>query len=286
MQSGLNKILFKKYRKFRMTFINKEQNNQAQEKSFQLESTSDETQLIYRDKLHDAFLNTPLPAEDQMFNLGLYTRSSLLVKFLVMNQLYERVKHIPGHIIELGVWWGQNMVLLENLRAIHEPFNKQRKIIGFDTFSGYPPANNTQPSNKDKLSEVWNEGSYSTSSNYKDYLDNLLKIHESNNVLGHQNGCHELVEGDVSITVPEYFEKQPHTMVALAYFDIGIYEPTVKALAAIKPHLMPGSVILLDELTWAESPGEAIAFKEVFSRNEYKIEKCEHYPSKSIVTIK
>jgi hypothetical protein len=269
-----------------MTSTGKVQNNQAQEKSFQLESTSDDLQMIYRDKLQDAFLNNPLPVEDQMFNLGLFTRSSLLVKFLVMNQLYERVKNIPGHIMEFGVWWGQNMVLLENLRAIHEPFNKQRKIVGFDTFSGYPSTNSSEPSGNDKLSDVWNEGSYSTTNDYKDYLENLLKIHESNNVLGHQSGCHELVKGDVSKTVPEYFEKQPHTMVALAYFDIGIYEPTVKALTAIKPHLMPGSVILLDELTWAESPGEAIAFKEVFSREEYKIEKCEHYPSKSIVTIK
>ena len=260
--------------------------NKAQEKSFQLETTADKSQIISRDKLHDAFINSPLPAEDLMFNLGLYTRSSLLVKFLVMNQLYERVKNIPGHIVEFGVWWGQNMVLLENLRAIHEPFNKQRKIVGFDTFSGYPSINNDLPTSKDKPSEVWNEGSYSTTNDYKKYLAELLKIHESNNVLGHKSGSHELIKGDVTKTVPDYFKEQPQTMVALAYFDIGIYEPTIKALKAIKPHLMPGSIILLDELTWAESPGEAIAFKEVFSIDEYKIEKCELYPSKSIVTIK
>lgn len=265
--------------------------NKVQEKSFQLESTSDESQMISRDKLSEAFINSPLPREDLMFNLGLYTRSSLLVKFLVMNQLYQRVKNIPGHIVEFGVWWGQNMVLFENLRAIHEPFNKQRKIVGFDTFSGYPSANddqanNDQVNNKDKPSEVWKEGSYSTPEDYKQHLEDLLKIHESNNVLGHQSGCHELIKGNVSQTVPEYFKSQPQTMVALAYFDIGIYEPTVNALKAIKPHLMPGSIILLDELTWAESPGEAIAFKEVFSRQEYAIEKCDLYPSKSIITIK
>ena len=45
-----------------------------------------------------------------------------------------------GALIEFGTWRGQNLVLLENLRAIHEPFNKQRTIIGFDTFAGYPEA--------------------------------------------------------------------------------------------------------------------------------------------------
>ena len=261
--------------------------NNIQKNSFEIESTANVTQVEARDELYNAFLNSPLPAEDLMFNLGLYTRSSLLVKFLVMNQLYERIKCIPGHIIELGVWWGQNVVLLENLRAIHEPFNKQRRIIGFDTFSGYEFSDeNNNNSNKDKKSEVWKDGSYSTPQNYKTYLEDLLKIHELGNVLGHNHCYHQLIEGDVTKTVPDYFNDNPETMVALAYFDIGLYEPTIEALKAIKPNLMPGSVILLDEFTWQESPGEAIAFKEVFSRNEYSIEKCEMYPSKAIVTIK
>jgi len=255
-------------------------------KTTPLESSADESHMDSRALLQDAFNNSPLPPEDLMFNLGLYARSSLLVKFLVMNQLYERIKNIPGHILELGVWWGQNMVLLENLRAIHEPFNKQRKIIGFDTFSGYPQVDNGCSNDKDNSSRVLSGGYYSTPQEYKIYLENLIKTHELNNILGHQNGGHQLIEGDVSETVPEYFVKQPQTMVALAYLDIGLYQPTLNALQAIKPHLMPGSVILLDELTWAESPGEAIAFKEVFSRDEYSIEKCELYPSKSIVTIK
>ena len=47
-----------------------------------------------------------------------------------------------------------------------------------------------------------------------------------------------------------------------------------------------GFDILLDELTWSESPGEAIAFKEVFSKDDYKIEKSSLTPMRSIVTIK
>ena len=74
--------------------------------------------------------------------------------------------------------------------------------------------------------------------------------------------------------------------MALAYFDLGLYGPTRAALAAIKPHMVPGSVMLLDELTWAESPGEAIAFKEIFGGTPYTIEKCRLYPSKSIVTVR
>jgi len=253
----------------------------TQQNRYALETTANSAQLDSRNRLLELFQKSPLPQEDLLFNMGLYTRSSLLVKFLVMYEVYQKFLHVPGVLMEFGTWWGQNLVLLENLRAILEPFNKQRKIIGFDTFAGYP-----QPTPKDGDSEVWQEGSYSTSAGYMDYLKDLIKTHESGNVLGHLSGVHKLVQGDVAKTVPQYFSESPETIVAFAYFDMGLYEPTKIALQSIKPHLVSGSVILLDELTWPEAPGEALAFKEVFRPGEYTIEKITLYPSKTLITLK
>lgn len=254
-------------------------NNQLE--TYALETTANSDQIDSRNRLIDLFQSSPLPPEDLLFNLGLYTRSSLLVKFLVMYDLYKRFLIIPGVLMEFGTWWGQNLVLLENLRAILEPFNKQRRIIGFDTFSGYP-----LPSEKDGVSDVWKEGSYSTPEDYREYLADLIKTHEKSNALGHVKGNHKLIRGDVVTTVPNYFQDFPETIVAFAYFDMGLYEPTKAALQAIKPHLVSGSLILLDELTWRETPGEALAFKEVFQTTEYSIEKIQLYPSKTIIIIK
>jgi hypothetical protein len=252
-----------------------------QQKSYALETTASRGQIDRRQYLAEMFLKSPLPTEDLLFNLGLYTRSSLLVKYLVLYELYRKMLPVPGVIMEFGTWWGQNLVLLENLRAILEPFNKQRKIIGFDSFSGYSVA-----SGRDGDGEFWKEGSYSTSEGYKAYLEELLQTHEGSNVLGHVTGVHELVEGDVRETVPAYLSSHPEAIVAFGYFDLGLYEPTVAALRAIKPHLVPGSIILFDELTWPEAPGEAIAFREVFTSSEYSIEKVVLYPSKALITIK
>jgi len=256
-------------------------NPSQQEKSFQIETTANESQVKARQHLVELFESSPLSPHERLFNIGMYTRSSVLVKFLVLNDIYQRIKNIPGQLMEFGTWWGQNLVLLENLRAIHEPFNKQRIIVGFDTFEGYTPL-----SDKDKASEVWHEQSYSTGKGYVGYLKALLAAHEASNALGHLTGQHRLIEGDVCATAPQYFMDHPETIVAMAYFDMALYEPTKKALEAIRPHLVSGSVLLFDELTWQESPGEAIAFKEVFSRNEVTVEKCALYPSKAIVTIK
>jgi hypothetical protein len=183
----------------------------------------------FRNRLGEMFANSPLPKEELMFNLGLYVRSSLLVKFLVLNDLYLRFKSVPGALIEFGTWWGQNLILLENLRAIHEPFNKQRTIIGFDTFSGYPEKSGMSS----EATKTY--GGYKTAKDYAAYLGELLEVHEGNNAFGHNRGGHKLIAGDVEQTAPQYFADHPETFVAFAFFDIGPYKPSVAALRSINP---------------------------------------------------
>lgn len=240
-----------------------------------LEHSAAADQLRARKELLRLFRKAPMGEEDLLFNLPLYMRSGVLAKVLVMADLYRRFVSVPGIMVEFGTWWGMNLVLLENLRALLEPFNKdQRRIVGFDSFQGY---------SEGKFAKT---GLYSTGKKYIAYLDRLLKVHQGMNVYSNVKVDHELIEGDVSHTAPAYFAAHQHVFVAFAYFDLGPYEPTLAALKAIRPHLLRGSVLLMDELTLSGEPGEALAFKEVFSRNEYEIERCAHYNSKTIVTIK
>lgn len=243
-------------------------------------TTAQAAALAMRGRLREMMQASPLAPDELMFNLGLYVRSSLLVKFLVLHDAYRRIQSLPGALIEFGTWRGQNLILLENLRAIHEPFNKQRTIIGFDTFAGYPEESGMA------VRSTETHGGYNTGGSYPDYLAELLQVHEKMNAFGHLHGGHKLIAGDVAETAPKYFADHPETLVAFAFFDMGPYKPTLAALKAIRPHLMPGSVLLFDELTWAGAPGEALAFKEVFADVPYTIEKCQSYPSKSLVTVK
>jgi hypothetical protein len=244
------------------------------------ETHSSGAQLDARGELQTLFESSPLPIDELMGNLGLYIRGSALVKFLVIHDLYLRIKNLPGAILEFGSWWGQNLVLFENLRAIYEPFNKTRQIIGFDTYEGYRGF-----SNQDVEGETFSEGGYSVGTEYRDYLQRLLSVHESNNVLGHIRDRHTLVAGDVTETAPLYFREHPEITVALAYFDMGLYEPTKAGLEAIKPNLIPGSVILLDEFSWPDAKGEAVAFREVFGASGYRVEQSRLTPMRAIVTI-
>jgi hypothetical protein len=242
-----------------------------------VQTRGSEEQRAAREVLLDLFKNSPLPPEQMLTNLGLFSRSSVLAKMLYVDELYRMIVNIPGVIMEFGVWWGQNLALFESMRAIYEPYNYARRVVGFDTFAGYDSI-----TDKDGDSELVTKGAYSVSEDYEQYLARLLDYHERENTMGHIKK-YELVKGDVTITASQYFERHPETVVALAYFDLQLYEPTKKCLEAIKPHLTRGSVIALDEINCPEFPGETLALKEVWGLDKLKIVRSRYLPDRSYI---
>jgi len=217
--------------------------------------------------------------EDLLTHVGLFLRSSQVAKILFVNELYELIRDVPGIIVELGVHYGQNMALFENLRAINEPFNQNRRVIGFDTFSGYASATEGE-----RQSAVIGGEGYKLPVDYPDYLRAVLAYHESNSTIPHLKRC-EVIRGDATETVPKFFVDHPGDVVALAYFDLAVYKPTRVCLEAILPHTVPGSVFLMDELNFRNYDGASIAFKEVFAGRRYSIKKSRYMTDRSIVTL-
>jgi hypothetical protein len=217
--------------------------------------------------------------DDLLVNLPLYMRSSALAKLLWVNELYELIKPSPGVIMEFGVWWGANLTLFESLRAVHEPYNYNRRVIGFDTFGGYPES---RP--EDGSDPLVHEGAYAVGSDYPEHLEQLIECHERENPMGHIHK-HELVVGDAAKTIAEYLRAHPETIVALAYFDMQLYEPTKACLEAIRPHLVRGSVLAMDELNAREFPGETVAFREVLGLDRYMMRRSRFLPDRTYAVI-
>lgn len=248
-------------------------------KDYKIQVRASEEKQILREKLIDLYKRCPIPENELMVNIGIYMRSSVLAKFLYIDELYQKIIRIPGVIMEFGVWWGQNIVLFESLRSIYEPYNYTRKVIGFDTFQGYPSI-----SEKDGDHDLAQKGGYAVSENYVSYLEELLNYHEAENTMSHIKK-YELVKGDASITINKYLEDNPETLISLAYFDMALYEPTKKCLESILPYTIKGSVIALDELNSSEFPGETIALKEVIGLDKYKILRSKYLPDRSFLLI-
>jgi hypothetical protein len=239
-----------------------------------------ETQKENRQRLVDMFENSPLPAGDKLINLGLYMRSSYLASVLFLDEMYQKILDVPGVIMEFGVWWGANLALFQSLRGVYEPYNYTRKVIGFDTFEGYPDL----MQNEDKNSKYLFKGNYSVSENYIDYLNEMMDYHEQENVMHHKKK-YELVKGDVTQTLPKYLQDNPQTIISLVYFDMGLYGPTKAALQAILPYLTKGSILIMDELNFPDMPGETIAVREVLGLDKYKIQRSKYTPDRCYITI-
>lgn len=224
-------------------------------------------ELKRRDKFFHLFQQSPIPQHELLQNLPLYIRRQDLRRLLFIHELYTMALPVHGIVIEFGIRWGRNLALFESFRGIYEPYNVTRKIVGFDTFSGFSSVHA-----KDGHSDIVKKNAYSTTKNYQSYLESILNYHESESPISHLKKF-ELVKGDASLTIKKYLNKHPETIIALAYFDMDLYKPTKDCLQAIKPHLVKGSVLGFDELNKADWPGETRALNEVLGLNNLSLKR-------------
>ena len=220
-----------------------------------------------RGKFFELFKTCPLPEDQVLSNLGLFLNSKNLSRILFMDHIYRKIIDVHGIVMEFGVRWGQNLSLFSALRGIYEPFNRHRKIVGFDTFEGFPSIHE-----KDGKSKMMKRGQLALSNDYEIYLEKILKNQEKDNPLGHIKKF-EICKGDAIKEIHDYLDKNSETIVALAYFDLDLYEPTKECLEAIKPRLVKGSILSFDELNDPDSPGETLALMEVFGLENIKLKR-------------
>ena len=138
-------------------------------------------------------------------------------------------------------------------------------MVGFDTFQGFPAVSREDGA---KLAP----GGYATTPDYEQYLRQVLDLQEKESPLSHLRK-HEVIKGDVGSTVPDYLKRNPQTVIALAYFDLDLYEPTRDCLKLIEPYLTKGSVIGLDEINDRTTPGETVALREVFGLRRFALKR-------------
>jgi hypothetical protein len=254
-------------------------NDKAEASNIRTKSNSCAQELSTRQHFYETFKRCPIPPNELLTNLGLFLSRQTLSRILFMHELYRQIIEVHGIIIEFGVRWGQNLALFSSFRGMYEPFNYSRKIIGFDTFAGFPTV-----TPQDGNDPVATEGAYGVTQEYESYLEAVLAYHERESPLSHIKK-YELIKGDATLTLQNYLHAHPETIVALAYFDFDLYEPTKKCLALIKNHLTKGSVLGFDELGLPAFPGETVAMKEEIGLSRYAIRRSPLNPWSSYAVV-
>lgn len=255
----------------KLTMVLNQMNKHPRVKS----SASDEY-ISTRALLSRELRTSSIPDSELTGNLGIYIERMHLSRVLLMHDLYRQILDVPGVVMELGVRWGQNMALFSAFRGMYEPFNYTRRVVGFDTFSGFPTVSMQDAASREGGGET-SAGDYSVTANWKLDLERILGHHESLSPLPHIKKW-ELVEGDVTETFRSYLDLHKELIVAMAYFDFDIYAPTKHCLELLLPRLTKGSVVVFDELNCPEFPGETTAVKEVLGTHNIRLRREPNNP--------
>ncbi|MBS1140975.1 MAG: hypothetical protein H6R13_2428 [Proteobacteria bacterium] len=221
-------------------------------------------------------MNTYQATDDEKErSLGLFLRGSLLARILAITDIYKQIVNIPGAIFDIGTWRGQTAVICENLRAIYEPLHFNRRIVCFDTFEGYKGF-----SEKDKATSLHRDGTYGVGGDdYAAFLSHLLVQHEKSNAMGHNHGKHKVIKGDCRETIPHFFAENPSEYLALAFFDVNSYDPTLKSFEHVWEKLVPGGIAAFWQLTRDSIPAEARVYGEnILPNYKHTIQRTTTYP--------
>jgi hypothetical protein len=223
-------------------------------------------------RLVQLFRDSPIPDNEILKDLPLFLTRASLGHVLFIDSLYRQIVDVPGNIFEFGVRWGRGLSLFSSLRTLYEPYNVSRKIVGFDTFEGFPSV-----AEQDGKAEIVRAGALAVTKEYSKYLEELLFQQQRLCPRSHVRRF-ELIKGDATKTLGAYLEKHPETICALAYFDFDLYEPTKECLRMISQVLTKGSVVVFDELTMEAFPGEAMALREVIGTRNCRLRRDPRAP--------
>lgn len=163
-------------------------------------------------------------------------------------QLFEMIKHLPGDIVECGVFKGSGMAVWLKLLDMETPHDI-RKVIGFDFFDPGFVKTITDTKDRDAMSQVF------TRCQTTDEVS-VEKVTERFNQAKIPSHRYELVKGDICLTSKEYIDTHPGTRISLLYMDLDLDQPTYQTLTNLWERVLMGGIVVFDEYgygAWSES---------------------------------
>lgn len=199
---------------------------------------------------------------DSYNHLLLSSDTSRIRKLIVRYELFKLSLEIPGDIVECGVFKGAGFMYWLKLLDLYAR-GEQKKVLGFDTFSSF--AMDTLL-DYEKLTAASFVGEADFNGVKPSDILDLAKIANLNNA--------ELIEGDVTTTLPQYVKNNPGFRISLLNLDFDTYHGTKTALEQLYPLVTPGGLIILDEYG-KRGWGESDAVDEFFRGKKVQIKSIQ-----------
>jgi len=204
------------------------------------------------------------PSDDiyEAFNKFIFSSDIKLIgKLLHRFKFFMETRHLPGDIVEVGVFKGSGMATFVKFLEVFMP-NSNKKVIGFDIFdtdeSSFILQTKDTEIDRNSMETVYSkvEGSELSLESVQNRLESI-SANISDKV--------KLIKGDVQETMPKFLQDNPGFRASMIYIDVDIERPTYHALVNLWDRLLPGGIILFDEYEYhlfSESVGVAKFLKE------------------------
>ncbi len=232
-----------------------------------LDSRHSEKDKLSYSLAEEAFENSSIRLIDKLEAFPRFATKRSIARFLVKHEIFKRVVDVTGIVVECGVFNGAGLFSWAQFSNIYEPANHTRKIVGFDTFAGFPSVR----TDIDNIGILESGVGDLNGSAYEEILFSSGK-NNSERHLGHIENI-ELVRGDFMATSDAYLINNPQTIISLLYLDFDLYEPTKRALELFLPLMPKGAIVAFDELNCNSFPGETKALNEIMGIRNYQIKR-------------
>ncbi len=227
---------------------------------------TDKDNLI-EDLLEEHFNSFKISPLDTLKLFPVLARRQWLKRFLAHHELFLKTLEIPGDIVELGVFRGLGLLTWANFLESYCIGDRTKVVYGFDNWEGFhslAEEDGKEDSNVQKFT-----GGFSPESYYEE-LNNAISIFDKDRFIPNKPRI-KLVKGNIEETIPSFIKQNPGLRFSLIHFDCDLYAPTKVSLEQLWPRLSVGGIVLFDEYSINEWPGETKAVDEFFSDKKIMI---------------
>ena len=182
---------------------------------------------------------------DLITNYGLFSGDSNLYKTLIIFDLIKQTSKVKGDVIELGIHRGNTSLLIKKILNI---FKIKKNLYLLDHFKGLIHYNKKDTKLSEKLKDKY--------VGKRKQIEQFIKFFNLKNI--------KIIDKDATTLKSSFFHKKKFS---LAYFDMDLYLPTLRALEAIDKSISVGGYIVFDEgnkKLWSEK----LAIKDFLKRNK------------------
>lgn len=188
--------------------------------------------------MEENFIGSNLNIFNKLEAFPRFTNKRSLSRFIAKYEIFKKIMEVNGIIVECGVFNGSGLFTWAQLSNIFEPTNYNRKIVGFDTFDGFPNVSEYD----ENIHKNYGKGDLRGESVVQ--LEKDIERYQLERHLSHIPNI-ELVQGDFMETSEKYLENNKHVIVSLLYLDFDLYAPTKKALEVFLPRMSGGGCGML-----------------------------------------